>query len=606
MHRFRAVWAVAIGALACAGSSPAADAQALLDQWRQLRQQCVVIDAQYDVEKEICRAELTAGVARNYWSEEQRQAADDWILSLFAPKTTDREHASADRALHFGTIYQRLREPRPDLVTYTFLSGWLDRRLLALGAFDKTIMGRLASTACDYAEEVWKTAKRPEDLQPAVVVLRETWTLLGMDVLNKIKSASYEGRTFQVKTFYPLEDYYGALGSDHPLFLPPPETDPVAFSKADQDFWALNRSGNGNDFATRASVIEFVRKLDARYRRFREHQQQELDALVQRDAPANDLAKALDQIPEEPPQPDAPKFPSPPTIPRGTPARPDYRQNIAVTPAPWAPRPSASKSPDDARKDKYKLWLKLRRAEESGDSQAADQVEHDLQGYIPYLPASIADALSRRLRPAALPVIAPASVGTNTSAIQEMIRELKAFPNDRGPLHAAANRLANALPQLAVKQSRSPFPNREENGRFWILLAAQPDSAAWFRLRDQAARELLQSFAAHAVPAEGNNNLTALLSEQLEAALEKGNWERAEKLLAIDEAFMIFTPSERTAYLNDVQSLDKASQITGNDARLAAEYKNILISTHSPGLGQFATSQIKRFRPAADNYEAPK
>jgi hypothetical protein len=388
--------------------------------------------------------------------------------------------------------------------------------------------------------------------------------------------------------------------------MPAPETDPVAFAKAERDFWALNRSWNGsvNDFATQPSVSEFVRKLEARYRRVRERQWKELDALVQRDASADALSNALDQVPEETAQSEAPKFPAPPSAPRGT---PNYHQNIAATPAPWVPPPAASRTPEDARKDKYKLWLKLRRAEEAEDSQAVARVERDLQATIKYLPASMADALSRRLRPAALPAVAPATADTftNTSAIDQLIRGLGDFPHDHDPLHLAAGHLADILPQLAEHRPSPPSAKQVEPGQFWVLLAAQPDNATWFHLRDRAVRELLQPFATHPVRVE-DTSLSAELCARLEAGLEKGDWEHAEQLLAIDEAFMLLPPWERTAYLNDVEGLRRADQVTGGDAQLAAEYRSILTSSHSLGLGLFAVSQMKKYRPTAESHEVPK
>lgn len=473
------------------------------------------------------------------------------------------------------------------------------QRLRALDAVQKEVIPALQSAVCDYAVEVWLTAKKSADLESAVRALANAkapishsdwWVAAHRLSGGSALPASIEslrgpdGRMMAVEVY----EILSIIGVQSPLLLPDPVSDPAGYAAVRADWQALKKMSFS--FVQRPVVAarfsEMERKLESELeaRRAALHEAmlsnataKEFDSLLKR------FVNLLPTLPET-----AAKAPTGLAFQRIGTAPPNYRDLIDVRNAnsPSSQRigrPEAKPSPEILA---YRWWLGLRQTEEAGEKKSAVLTKEEIDGHLTPLPKSLRDSLAARhtTAPASAP---PPPVPVASTPLATLLATLKnRLSNESvGPLLAAWRRFDGAKGGVETSDGN--------NFRaVWFALAREAGGVRLFTLRDRAAETVLAEISENAVAKTrpAGASLEAQIREMLASACLAGNFEKTSRLLALDRACGALDPDEHAAYREACDVFQKARKMAknGHEDRARRACVNLIRKNGVPEISDLA------------------
>jgi hypothetical protein len=125
----------------------------------------------------------------------------------------------------------------------------------------------------------------------------------------------------------------------------------------------------------------------------------------------------------------------------------------------------------------------------------------------------------------------------------------------------------------------------------WNELAALPQGPAIFMAREGASRQLIQKVTGE----KSEIPLPALLRQQLDKAITTTNWERCQKLLAVDQLMTLLPSDEHPEWSTMINAFELADTTTTQKevAEARMRYLQILSSSCSDAAGPVAARLLK-------------
>ncbi|HEV7401730.1 MAG TPA: hypothetical protein VGO11_02345 [Chthoniobacteraceae bacterium] len=568
-------------------------------------------------EQALFAGELRAGAARGAWSADEEAAG-----AAFLGKTFDEflQNPVASRSLPLFYYAKARSGFFPPSITSTAPLLASLARLDALDSYYAEVRSALRLSALAYVDEVWRHARTNAELIPAQEALQEAKFLVSMwDDLGGRRMASrgesapfYYGATKRapylgIEESLELIDCWSIVAAPKPLLLPrDPATDPEAYLQ----FHGLWRTleGMGNKFTRRPAIRRAVAEADEQFRHACEFAAEEVRAALLRGASPAELSGPVQRLRRFCDEVNLPSLPydSLPYSPGFGSAKPlDYRNFIAGR----VPRTTRNDLISNALLEECRRsinWLSLLQAEERGDRRAVALGQEWLRQSLAGVKGPHDELMRRHLPPespsagASEPVTAaqegarPAmtTTGEPTAALLASLRALRR-PGSEG--------VPNLEPLIAVWQAVQKGGGAAAGDRagptagIWMSLASTPEGATLLQLRDRAAWAAL---GRPSQPARGD--LATEWMAQFEAALVRGAWEEAGRLLVLDGACGILDSETRFACLRTLPMMRNAAELTvrGDRAQARESYLQIIRERLPLNIGAMAAGKLKAL-PAA-------
>lgn len=552
------------------------------------------------------RDELSAGVARGEWSVWAKEAMETILEDVTRGDVLDEAGRPTGRNLQDSLPIKlgkaRHLVPSPLLGMYSSL----ERRVSLIQRIRDETVWELRDATLAVVDSVWRNANEAADLALAIKAMTEFKARAGshwraIQQLRRTRGPRIYGQMLVGNRiidapYYSLGEAYEVwlvITSPQPLLLPAPERNLAAYLAARREWLLFKRQRYL--FVERAPMAAHFEELEAQLRGMIAQASRRLDALIVRDAPAEEYALALQRL-------ESCRLPSSVWNPRQPTGRigsgvPDFREGMSTNPVMMVDNPMVR----DEVLHAYHGWLAFRRAEESGDWSKMTGLENAVARN---LPIEVAAHITRRLaqsRVKTMPVAEerlPALDADAPVARLELIRALEELGSreDGEPLRQLAAAWSAVNDAKSVTGS-----DRRDFSAAWDQLASRPGWHPLFGLRERATREGITAITrrekrdqvARTIP------LSILMRDVLNDSLGRGDVAQASRLLSLDRAASALSSPDHDLFVVVTLALTPDSIRPPTQSEQAVNYRQILRAPVDPQVALRVATNMKALMHAA-------